>query len=150
MNTSDPLWQHGTCDRIMTTLQKWIRTYRNGKISATCKRNSKPGPQGIQIEEVTRRYACQVAWKEADLDYFIKILEAKIPTSSPAYQIPRDWRRDFPKWKYGRLIQDGLHIVVMDVYFEDLVGLYKLMEALRDGKLQEKPDLTTIDLSAFK
>jgi len=145
MNKPDPLWQNGTCDRIMKTLLRWIYTYHNGKVSATGKYQTKPGPQGVKVEDRPRRYACEVAWQQADLDYFIKILESKIPTNP----IPRDWRRDLPRWKYGRLVQGGARIVVMDVYFEDLVGLYKLMEGLRDGKLQEKPDLTSVDLGAF-
>jgi len=151
MNKSDPLWVNGTCDRIMKTLQRWILSYYDGVVSATCKRNSKPGPQGIVIEEVITRRACWVAWQQNDLDYFIKILEAKIPTNPNTL----DLRRNFPLWKNGRIIPNNAghetRAVLIPIYEEDLKGLYHLMEALYYGKYQEeKPDLTSVDLSSFK
>jgi len=143
----DSLWVSGTCDRIILTLQKWIMIYHNGKVSATGRYLTSPGEQGPQPQEIERptRYACKVAWTEQDLDYFIKILEAKIPD----HPVTKDLRTNFPKWKNGKLIHGGARVVTMDIYFSNLVELYRLMEAVRDGKTKETVDLGSVDLSSF-
>lgn len=149
MNKPDPLWQHGTCDRLLVTLQKWIMQYHDGKISATGRYLTKPGEMGPQPQEIdvpTRR-ACDVLWSQSDLDYLIKILEAKVPN----WPVTKDLRTGFPRWKNGRIAQGGSRFITMDVYFSNLVEIYQLLEALRDGKTKEaRADLGNVDLSSFQ
>lgn len=142
----NPLWIHGTCDRIMVTLQKWIMKYHDGKISATGRYMTKPGEMGPEIKEIDRptRYATEVAWRQDDLDYLIKILEKMVPE----WPVTRDLRSSFPRWKNGKLLPGGMRIITMDMYFSNLVEIYQLLEAIRDGKVKEtKSDLAAIDLS---
>jgi hypothetical protein len=145
----DKLWVHGTCDRILLTLRQWIMVYHTGKVSATGRYLTKPGevsPEPKEID-VPTRYACDIAWTQSDLEYLIKILEAKVPT----WPVTKDLRTNFPKWKYGRLIQGGSRIVTMDVYFTNLVEIYKLIEGMQSGQSQDvKRDLSEVDLSAIK
>lgn len=145
----DPLWVHGTCDRIMLALQKWVMAYHNGRVSATGKYLTKPGEAGPQPKEieVPTRHAVDVPWLLSDLEHLTKILEAKVPD----WPVTKDFRINLPRWKNGRLVSGGGRIVTMDLYFTNLIEIYRMMEALRDGKLKEgkQHDLSTIDLSSF-
>lgn len=148
MNNPDILWVHGTCDRILITLRQWIMSYHNGKLSATGKYLTRPGERGPQPQEIDipTRYACNVAWAQTDLDYLIKILEAKVPD----WPVTKDLRTNYPKWKYGRLVQGGARLITMDLYFSNLVEIYKLLENMQNGKSTDvRTDLSEVDLSSF-
>jgi hypothetical protein len=55
---------------------------------------------------------------------------------------------NLPKWRKGRLISGGARIVTMDVYFQNVGEILAILEALRDGKFEQKQpqDLSTVDL----
>ena len=150
MNKPDPLWVNGTCDRIMEVLKDWASRYRKGRVSATCKYVTKPGEMGPEPKEidVPSRRAVDVAWLQGDLDYLTKILEAKVPD----WPVTTDMRANFPKWRNGRLVPGGARVVVMDLYLQNLVEIYQLLEAMRDGKTQEAEgttDLAAVDLTQY-
>jgi hypothetical protein len=134
----------------MVALRRWLWNYHKGTVSATGTYLTKPGEAGPQPKEieVPRRYACEVTWLKGDLDYLIKILEAKCPD----WPVTKDLRQNFPKWKNGKLVayQKEARTVVMDLYYENLMEIYRLLEAMQSGKtVQEKPDLGKVDLSTF-
>jgi len=150
MNKPDPLWVYGTCDRIMVALRSWLWNYHSGTVSATRKYLTKPGEMGPQPKEidVPTRYACEVTWLKGDLDYFIKILEAKLPDNP----VTKDLRRCFPLWKNGKLVayKKEARKITIDLYYEDLIGIYRLLEAMQSGKTtEEKQDLGKVDLSSY-
>lgn len=151
MSNPDPLWLKGTpgvpgiCDRILAALVYWIRIYHDkGIISATCKQNQMMGKEMKVVDVITRR-ACKIPWRQSDLDYFIKILEAKWPKEI----ITKDLRRNFPLWANGMPTTNGsgARIIELDWYFEHIVSAYQLLEAMRDGREQKKKqDLASVDL----
>lgn len=157
----DPLWVTGTCDRIMLVLLHWTLNYRKGTVSATGKYMTKPGEAGPAPKEVdlTTRFACDVTWNYNDLEYLVKILETKVP----GWPTTKDFRRCLPRWKNGRLakpiikvnnasyaLPSPVRIITMDYYDADIIGMYRLLEAMRDGKTKEaRKDLGSIDLATF-
>lgn len=164
-NKPDPLWQVGTCDRIYLTLMHWALNYESGKKSATNKRMSMPGevgPEVREIEVVTRR-AYSMPWNYNDLEYLVRIMEAKVPT----HLCTKDLRRNLPKWKNCPLCpahimvnQKGQRVayslvsptrmVTIDFYEENVIQMIRLMEAIRDGKTKEaRSNLAEVDLSSF-
>lgn len=148
MNKPDPLWVKGVpgspsiCDRILGTLKHWKFVYHKGSVSAKRKQNQLFGKE-MKVVDVPTRYANKIAWRQSDLEYLIKILEAKCPD----WPITKDFRRNFPKWKYGQIVPGGGRIIEIDLYFQSLCQIISLMEAIRDGKVYTKPeDLADIDL----
>lgn len=146
MNKSDPLWVKGICDRILLTLISWAMHYHNGVVSATRPQQQPPTASGVTVIDVPTRYAVDVAWQQQDLDYLIKVLEARVPT----WPVTRDLRSCFPRWRNGKLIPGGARVITLDHYFTDVTGMIRLMEALRDGKTKEAGiDLSQVDLSKY-
>lgn len=147
---NDPMWINGTCDRIMNVLQYWIRHYEDGRVSATGRYLTRPGEMGTATPteiEVPTRKACKLPWMQSDLDYFIKILEAKIPKGHASYAIARDLRTNFPRWINGRLMPGGARLIEIDIYFDNLVQIYRLFEAMKTGKADQAiQDLKSVDL----
>lgn len=150
MNKSDPLWLKGTliapgiCDRILVTIKQWILIYDKGEVSAIRKQNQMRGKEMKVVDVVTRR-ACKVAWLQEDLSYLVKILEAK----APDWPVTKDFRMNFPKWRNGKLIAGGARVLEMDVYFQNVCEILAILEALRDGKFEQREkqqDLSTVDL----
>lgn len=168
-NKPDPLWQHGTCDRIMDILRYWGQQYHFGTVSATNKRMSMPGEIGPEVKEITEvmRRAVEMPWNYSDLEYFIKILSARIPIKDPAYIIVNDLSNNLKRWHNGsfcpafvELYQNGMRarkalarptrMITIDLYLKQVEGLYRLMECLRDGKTKEaRSNLAEVDLSSF-
>lgn len=147
---SDPMWINGTCDRIMSTLEYWIRNYDKGTISAEGEYLTKPGQDGPAPHLITvpTRRACKIAWKQDDLDYFIKILEAKLPKNDPTYALARDMRANFPKWRYGIICPGGARMIVLDWYLDHIAQIYRLLGDMKSGKTKEaREDLSSFDLS---
>jgi hypothetical protein len=134
----------------MIALRSWLWNYHNGTVSATSKYLTKPGEMGSQPKEidVPARYAVEVTWLKGDLDYLIKILEAKVPE----WAVTKDLRRGFPKWKNGKLVpyKKEARTVVMDVYYQNVMEIYRLLEAMQSGKTtEEKQDLGAVDLASY-
>jgi hypothetical protein len=148
MTKPDPLWVHGQCDRILYTLIRWAWNYHKGKVSATGKYLTKPGELGPSPQEIDKptRYANEIAWRKDDLECLTKILEAKVPD----WPVTWDFRTNLPRWRNGIITKDGARVVTMDLYFQNLVEIIRLLEAMRDGKTKEsREDLAGIDLSKY-
>jgi hypothetical protein len=147
---SDKLWVTGTCDNIVQILLIWIGDYPKGRPSATRKYRTKPGEMGAapQDVDVVSRRAVELPWKEYELEYFYKVLEAKIPKDHETYSLVRDLKTNLPRWKNGRLVQGGAHLIEMDWYLDNVIQVFRLFEAMKLGKLEVvAPDLTSIDLT---
>ena len=166
----DPLWVSGTCDRIKAVLKFWYSTYDAGKVSATRQRLTKPGelgPQPILVDDVTRR-SCKIPWNYYDLEYLVKILEARCSNdpkdkfSTFLSQIAVDLRINLPKWKNGDLwfqsitipinlnlpttpgnlqsvtLPNPVRAVEIDCYKEGVLGMLILLGAMESGKTIEQ------------
>lgn len=158
----DPLWIHGTCDRIMLVLLSWTMNYEDGVKSATNTYRTKPGELGPAPTEVeiTMRRACQVPWNFHDLEYLIKILETKVPD----WAVTKDLRRCLPLWHKSPLCPSYCLIrksryplvgptrkITIDQYDQSVREIYLLLKDMKDGKTKEaRKDLSTVDIAAFE
>lgn len=149
MAKPDPLWIHGQCDRVLYTLVRWEWNYHRGKVSATGKYLTKPGEMGPSPQEIDKptRYANDVAWLKSDLECLTKILKAKVPD----WPVTWDFQRWSDNWKTsGRPTLGGARLITSDIYFQNLVEIIRLLEAMRDGKTKEsREELGSVDLSQF-
>ena len=149
---SDKLWVNGVCDNIYITLMYWIRQYDKGRVSATGRYMTKPGEDGPTPHEIdvpTRR-SVQLPWRKVDIETFIDVLDKKIPHDHETYSLVRDLRTNLPRWKNGRLLPGGARLIEMDWYFNHVVQVFRLFEAMKYGKETEgTTDLSSVDLSSY-
>lgn len=153
---SNKLWVNGICDNILTNLQYWVRHYEEGKITATRRYLTKPGELGPAPQEINKptRKALAMPWRKVELDMLVATLDKVIPHEHPTYALVRDLRKNITKWSHipcgmwqGKPLTLGAKVIEIDWYFNHIVQVYRIFEALKyDLPLDPPKDLASVDL----
>jgi len=127
--SSQPIWYHGVCDRLLEKVRHWLENYDAGEVYAT-----RPflDIDGVKDVVTIRKHILLLRPEEA---YHLARI---VNHFYPGLNLARDVSRIYQNLNRCKVVEYGLRAVPVAFYREDVEKILKALEQARSGK----PDVT--------